>query len=70
MNPGREKASEKFRNGVIMTYMVGNALTFTKLLSAELAGLQETDELAGKVVKALVLSFVWPAYWIGRTFFG
>ena len=53
-----------------MIYMVGNALTFTKLLSAELAGLHETGELAGKVLKALVLSFVWPLYWIGRTFFG
>jgi hypothetical protein len=53
-----------------MIYMVGNALTFTKLLSAELTRLQETSELAGKVVKSLLLSFVWPLYWIGRTLFG
>jgi hypothetical protein len=36
--------------------MAGNALTFTKLLSAELAGLQGTGELGGKIMKALLIS--------------
>ena len=65
-----KKSSEKIRNAAIMIYMVGNALTFTKLWSMELANLQETGQLGGKMVKALLLSFVWPFYWIGRMLFG
>jgi hypothetical protein len=70
MNPHRGKASEKFRNVVIMIYMVGNTLTFTKLLSTEMAGPKGTGEVGIKVVRALLLSFIWPFYWIGRTVFG
>ena len=62
--------TERVRNAAIMIYMVGNALTFTKLLSTELAGLQETGELGGKIVNALLLSLVWPFYWIGWALFG
>jgi hypothetical protein len=69
MDAHREKA-EKVRNIVIIIYMVGNALTFTKLLSNEMAGLQGTGEVGVKVVRALLLSFVWPFYWIGRALFG
>ena len=65
-----KKSSEKIRNAAIMIYMVGNALTFTKLWSMELADLQETGQLGGKMIKALLLSFVWPFYWIGRMLFG
>jgi hypothetical protein len=65
-----KKSSEKIRNAAIMIYMVGNALTFTKLWSMELANLQETGQLGGKMIKALLLSFVWPFYWIGRILFG
>ena len=61
---------EKLRNAVIMIYMVGNALTFTKLLSTELAGPEGTGGLGGSVVRALLWSFVWPVYWIGRAAFG
>jgi hypothetical protein len=61
--------TEKVRNAAILIYMVGNALTFTKLLATELAGLQETGEVGGKIVKALILSLVWPFYWIGSTLF-
>ena len=73
---GREKCissramKEKIRDAVIMIYMVGNALTFTKVLFIELAGLQQTDQLIGKVVAALLLSIIWPLYWIGRAFLG
>ena len=70
MDAHREKGSEKIRNLAIMIYMVGNALTFTKLLSTAPAGLQGTGELGGKLVRALLLSLVWPIYWIGRALFG
>lgn len=69
MHQRRELMAERVRNAAIMIYMVGNALTFTKLLSMELAGLQETREIGGKIVNALLLSFVWPFYWIGRALF-
>ena len=62
--------TEKVRNAAIMIYMVGNALTFTKLLSTELTGLQETGEIGGKIINALLWSFVWPFYWIGQALFG
>jgi hypothetical protein len=62
--------TDKARNAVIMIYMVGNALTFTKLLSTELASLQGTGEFGAKIMKALLWSFVWPVYWIGRALFG
>lgn len=62
--------TERVRNAAIMIYMIGNALTFTKLLSTELASLQETGEVGGKIMKALLLSFVWPFYWMGRALFG
>ena len=65
-----KRLSEKIRNAAIMIYMVGNALTFTKLWSMELANLQETGLLGGKMIKALLLSFVWPFYWIGRMLLG
>jgi hypothetical protein len=65
-----EPMTERVRNLVVMIYMVGNALTFTKLMSVELAGLQGAGQLGGKIVTALLLSFVWPLYWIGRTLFG
>ncbi len=61
---------ERIRNAAIMIYMVGNALTFTKLLSTELAGLPRPDQIGGKILKPLLLSFVWPFYWIGRALFG
>ena len=48
--------------------MVGNALTFSKLLSIEVAGVQ--GDLGGKVIRVLLLSLVWPFYWIGRLLFG
>ncbi len=70
MHQRHELMTERVRNAAIMIYMVGNALTFTKLLSTELAGLQETGEFGGKIVKALLFSFVWPFYWIGRALFG
>jgi hypothetical protein len=62
--------TERVRNAAIMIYMVGNALTFTKLLFTELAGLQETGEIGSKIMRALLLSFFWPLYWIGRALFG
>jgi hypothetical protein len=65
-----EPMTERVRNLLVMIYMVGNALTFTKLMSVELAGLQGAGQLGGKIVTALLLSFVWPLYWIGRTLFG
>ena len=70
MHQRRELMTDRIRNLLIMIYMVGNALTFTKLMSVELAGLQGAGQLGGKIVTALLLSFVWPLYWIGRTFFG
>lgn len=70
MHQRHEPMTERVRNAAIMIYMVGNALTFTKLLSTELAALQGTGELGGKIIKALLLSFVWPFYWIGRALFG
>lgn len=48
--------------------MVGNALTFSKLLSIEVSGVQ--GDLGGKVIRVLLLSLVWPFYWIGRLLFG
>jgi len=62
--------TERVRNAAILIYMVGNALTFTKILAAELAGLQGTGEVGGKIVKVLLLSLVWPLYWIGSALFG
>jgi hypothetical protein len=70
MHQRHQAVTGKVRNAAIMIYMVGNALTFTKLLSTELAGLQGTGEFGGKIMKALLLSFVWPFYWIGRALFG
>ena len=70
MNRPSQPVTERLRNAAIMVYMVGNALTFTKLLSAELSGLQGTSELGGKIMKALLLSFVWPFYWLGRALLG
>ena len=40
MQQRHEPVIERVRSAAIMIYMVGNALTFTKLLSTELAGLQ------------------------------
>lgn len=60
MHQRNELMTERVRNAAIMIYMVGNALTFTKLLSMELASLQGTGELGGKIIKALLLSFGWP----------
>jgi hypothetical protein len=58
--PGRVKASAtpaSDGNGPHRRYcMIGNALTFTKLLFRELVGLQ--DEFGGTLVKPLLLSFV------------
>lgn len=65
-----EPMTTRVRNGAILVYMVGNALTFSKLLPVELAGLQETDGFGGAIVKALISSLVWPFYWISRVIFG
>jgi hypothetical protein len=62
--------TKRVRNGAILVYMVGNALTFSKLLPVELAGLQGTDEFGGAVMKALLWSLVWPLYWIERAILG
>ena len=62
--------TEKVRNASILVYMVGNALTFTKLLPAELAGVQGTSEFGAAVVKTLVLACVWPFYWLAAAFLG
>ena len=65
-----EAITERVRNAAILIYMVGNALTFTRLLATEVAGLQETGELGGKIMKSLLLSLVWPFYWIEFALFG
>ena len=64
----RQQLRERVRNAAILIYMVGNALTFSKLLSIEVAGAQ--GDLGGKVIRVLLLSLVWPFYWIGRVLFG
>jgi hypothetical protein len=48
MHQRRELMTDRVRNLLIMIYIVGNALTFTKLMSIELAGLQGADQLGGK----------------------
>ena len=64
----RQQLHERARNAAILIYMVGNALTFSKLFSIEVAGAQ--GDLGGKVIRVLLLSLVWPFYWIGRLLFG
>jgi hypothetical protein len=59
---------EKLRNGVIMIYMVGNALTFTEVMSQEGNG-YGTAGFASQVMKALAVSLLWPVYWIWRILF-
>jgi hypothetical protein len=39
MHQRHQPVTERVRNAAIVIYMVGNALTFTKLLSTELAGI-------------------------------
>ena len=68
MREQNQSISEQVRNAAILIYMIGNALTFTKLLSTEWAG--GADEPGGRILRALLLSFVWPFYWIGRLLFG
>ena len=62
--------NEKVRNAAILIYMVGNALTFSRLWGTELAGLREAGELGSALIKALLVSAIWPIYWIGRLLFG
>ena len=70
MSEQQEPGAKSVRNWAVLIYMVGNALTFTKLLQGDPTGLQSAGELGGRVVGALLLSFVWPFYWIGRLLFG
>ena len=58
MHQRHEPMMARIRNAAIMIYMVGNALTFTKLLSTELAGLQGVGEIGGNIMNTLLLSFV------------
>ena len=55
---------EQLRNAAILVYMVGNALTFNHLLGASRDVIQETGSMAYPLVKSLVLSTIWPLYWI------
>ena len=41
-------------------------LTFAKVLPLEMAKAQQAGEIAGNVVYALLISLVWPFYWITR----
>ena len=61
---------EKIRNTAIIIYMIGNALTFTKVFNSEFAASQGAHELGSKMMNALLASFLWPFYWIGRALFG
>ena len=61
----RQQLHERVRNAAILIYMVGNALTFSRLLSIEVAGAQ--GDLGGKVIRSpsslprLALLLDWPA---------
>jgi hypothetical protein len=67
MHVQSEVASEKIRNALIVVYMVGNAVTFTKVVSVEMAG---PAELTGAILRALACSLVWPIYWLWRAVIG
>ena len=66
MNPRPEASSERIRDVAILIYMVGNALTFSALISG---GLAEAEGIGNRVIPALALSFIWPLYWAWRVLF-
>ena len=53
---------EAVRNILIMTYMVGNALTFNSIFKIERAAMAMHDAAAPALLKALGLALIWPVY--------
>jgi hypothetical protein len=62
-NPGN------LRDALILAYMVGNAMTFTKVIS-EGANSYGAEAFAERLINALALSVIWPFYWFWRTAVG
>jgi hypothetical protein len=48
------------RNSLLIAYFLGNALTYRHLVKADPGHALET----GTMLKNLVISSVWPVYWI------
>lgn len=59
---------ETIRNGLIIAYMLGNALTFNALLKAERVAMAADQTWTTGILKILALAFVWPVYWMVKLF--
>jgi hypothetical protein len=59
---------ETLRNGLIIVYMVGNALTFNALLKLERATMAADQSWTTGILKILALAIVWPVYWLFKLF--
>ena len=59
---------ETLRNGLIIVYMVGNALTFNALLKLERAAMASDQSWTTGILKILALALVWPVYWLFKFF--
>ena len=61
---------EQFRNGAILVYLVGNAMTYNHIIKANRELIHQTGELAPIMLKTLAISCMWPIYWAYRLIVG
>ena len=51
---------------IMLAYVLGNALTYNHLVKAGRLAIGPSEEAGFLMVKNLVISTIWPLYWIFR----
>jgi hypothetical protein len=49
---------------LMLTYIIGNALTYNHLFRAGRSAVGGSEDVGLLIVKSLVISTVWPVYWL------
>jgi hypothetical protein len=61
---------ENIRYAASLLYLAGGALTYNHLIKVGRESLTQASELSGLVFKNILISVVWPLYWVFRAFVG